>query len=236
MALSSLTIFGNYVQLNSPFALVPSTDWNLAASWLGSNVKGSFSGVITYLKMTVSAATSPNLSFNGIYFYNGVIYDTSATPVLTTDYSGIFDGSDAIKYTIPASSTNCWVSIDLPLAFTMKKLYHNCPATSTSIGVVFKGSNDNGATWTTVATHTMTHTNKDTANVPTILSSDTFKTFKWEFTNNLASDAQIWVLDFVGDFYPNSVNSVLASNKILRHEFSTMYNSFSSMFPLAKHY
>lgn len=208
MALSSLSIMGNSIRLNPPTVVTASpiaTNWSLACSWLGSNVKGTLAGVITAGKMTVTGQTSTNASFNGNYVYGGLMLNDAATPAITSDYSGLFDGSDAIKYTIYASSTNYYARIDLPLPFTMKKLYHNCPTTSTSIGVVFKGSNDYGNTWTTVATHTMTHLNRDTANVPTILSTGQFTSFMWEFTNNLATNAQLWVIDFVGDFYAPTI-------------------------------
>lgn len=217
MAFSSLQSFSsNNLMLNDKKNLKKSyvTITSLASSSLGDSIKDAFSGEIYSNKMTVSAATGSNVHFNGDYLYKGILYAGTTGTTKIYEFSGIFDGLDTEVYSIPASNSECWVQIDMPVGVVIKKIYHNCPTTSTNINIIAKGSNDMGYTWTTIATHTITHLNRNTANVPTILSSTAFRSIRYELTNTLASVAQIWVLDFVGDFYDISLTTAKASSLI----------------------
>ncbi|MFO0414879.1 MAG: hypothetical protein ACK50E_04445 [Bacteroidota bacterium] len=201
MALSCLSVISNNQLIINPVATVAPlvSNWTLASSWLGGNIKGNYGGTISSTQMTVTGASISN--FNGNYTYtNGTMY-LDGTSTITTNYSGIFDGSDANKYGIPANGF-CTITLTMPVKAQVKKIYHNCPTTATTITLVLRGSKDNGITWVGVASTTLSNTNRDSANVPTTLAStDKFNMFKWELTNMTATPTSIWVLDFVCDFY-----------------------------------
>ena len=201
--LSSLTVINNNAtSIYVSSSVVIASNWTIGCSWWGSTIITTLGGVISATKMTVTGKTGIYAPFNGDYLYSGYIYDTTSLSANTSNFSGVWDGMDGgYQYQIPGQNAACWVRIDMPLPAVIKKLYHNCPATTTNVSVMISGSNNMGGTWTTVASYTMTGSNRDALTVPTIFSTTPFKSLRWNFANNLTTTAQIWTLDFQGDFY-----------------------------------
>lgn len=134
---------------------------------------------------------------------------------LTNNYNGIFNGSNINTYVIPGSSNYCVMQIDMPLSVTIKQIYHDCSSGSTDVSLCVKGSNNGGYTWTNIIdSHVITNSNKTTANTPTINSTNCFSTIRIEMTNKLSTNALIYFLDFVGDFYNISPTLVTPTSLI----------------------
>lgn len=191
--------------ISSPFI----TNGSMNVTWFGDyyfalKTKGTMYSPITTAPTRLIIETSSIPQIIGTYTFSGTLRKELNTNLVETNYIGILGGPDLPRYMLLPSAF-CTVTYTMPIKVQIKQLYHASRIISgdivMEISCVVRGSNDDGISWTEIASLIFTTNNHDRLTNPTISSTDKFNMLKFELQNNKTNLIMMFQVDFIGDFY-----------------------------------